>query len=155
MELYSRNLTLFDVRFIVSIDTPTPISTVCIDAIDATLQAGLPLILAAVICQPHAFVYYVYVAMRLSENVVNHSGLDHWLLNLITLKFLPFRAGVEHHDSHHRFSNYEKNAKVRVVVSLARYCCGDVTDTISLFPLFGCHRTSLKAFGYLTGLSVR
>jgi sterol desaturase/sphingolipid hydroxylase (fatty acid hydroxylase superfamily) len=93
------------------IDTPTPVSTVCIDPLDATLQAGIPLGLAALICQPHPFVFYAYGALRLCENVVNHSGLDHWLLNLISLKVLPGRAGVAHHDSHHRFSNYERHAK--------------------------------------------
>ena len=137
-------------------------STACIDGLDATLQAGVPRLMAAMITKPHplnlgfafsSFDMYLYMLLfeysilfllklicgchvfsfpknnppcrwlclfrtfsayqcaSVAENVVNHSGLDHWLPNLIFLKGLPFRAGVAVHDAHHRFSNYSKNAK--------------------------------------------
>jgi sterol desaturase/sphingolipid hydroxylase (fatty acid hydroxylase superfamily) len=37
--------------------------------------------------------------------------MDCFALDLLTLKFIPGRAKVKHHDRHHKFSNYEKNAK--------------------------------------------
>ncbi len=36
--------------------------------------------------------------------MLNHSGLDDWVVNLITLKCLPGRASIAHHDSHHLLS---------------------------------------------------
>jgi len=95
-----------------SIRTPTPISTVCIENLDATLQGGLPIMLSALVVRPHPLAMYAFVAQRVAENVVNHSGMDHWLIKLIFLKFERLgRAGTAHHDSHHRFSNHAKNAK--------------------------------------------
>jgi sterol desaturase/sphingolipid hydroxylase (fatty acid hydroxylase superfamily) len=55
--------------------------------------------------------FYLYTFLRLAENVVNHSGMECPILNVIALKFLPLRAPVSHHDRHHKFSNYQKNAK--------------------------------------------
>jgi sterol desaturase/sphingolipid hydroxylase (fatty acid hydroxylase superfamily) len=37
--------------------------------------------------------------------------LDCWWINILSLKCLPGRASVAHHDAHHRFSNYSRNAK--------------------------------------------
>ena len=89
---------------------------------------------------------YLYICLRVGENVLNHSGfvstinynlslsifmyfnlhysisnflnifqlfpffipfrLDNTIVNIIFLKFLPLRASIKHHDSHHKFSNY-------------------------------------------------
>eukprot|EP00878_Enallax_costatus_P043042 GHUV01050652.1.p2 GENE.GHUV01050652.1~~GHUV01050652.1.p2 ORF type:complete len:104 (+),score=4.89 GHUV01050652.1:360-671(+) len=46
-----------------------------------------------------------------AENGLNHSGLDSWLLDLVTLKSLTFRAPASFHDAHHKFSNHAHNAK--------------------------------------------
>ncbi|CAK9095285.1 unnamed protein product [Durusdinium trenchii] len=93
------------------IDTPTAVSTACIDGLDATVQAGIPTMGAAVLMQPHPLTFCAYAYARVAENVLNHCGMEHWLLNLVFLKFLPGRAGVANHDAHHRYSNYAKNAK--------------------------------------------
>jgi len=94
-----------------TIGTPSPVSTVYIHPVDATLQGGLPIILAALLVRPHPITFYTFVVQRVSENCFNHSGLDSTLANILFLKCLPFRAAVAHHDAHHRFSNYSRNAK--------------------------------------------
>ena len=66
---------------------------------------------ACLLIRPHPVTYWVFTMLRIAENVVNHSGLDCTLLNVVTLKCLPLRAAVAHHDAHHRFSNYSRNAK--------------------------------------------
>jgi sterol desaturase/sphingolipid hydroxylase (fatty acid hydroxylase superfamily) len=76
-----------------------------------TLQGALPLLLSTAIVRPHPLTAYAYTIWRLAENVVNHSGLESTLLNVLFLKFLPGRASVSHHDYHHKFSNYSGNAK--------------------------------------------
>ena len=48
------------------------------------------------------------VALRTMENVMNHSGVDDPILNLITLKCLPLRASPRHHDRHHKYCNHLK-----------------------------------------------
>jgi sterol desaturase/sphingolipid hydroxylase (fatty acid hydroxylase superfamily) len=88
-----------------AVDTPTTASTAYIHPIDAFLQAALPMLLTAVVAQAHPLVFSFYVFTRLSENTINHCGYDHWLINFMWLKFLPFRASIRHHDEHHRFSN--------------------------------------------------
>jgi sterol desaturase/sphingolipid hydroxylase (fatty acid hydroxylase superfamily) len=93
------------------IDTPSPISTLFIDPIDATLQGALPMIAAFALIRPHPFVFYVYILFRIAENVVNHSGLDCFWVDLVYFKFLPLRAKISHHDRHHRYSNYAGKAK--------------------------------------------
>ncbi|KAJ1386907.1 hypothetical protein B484DRAFT_425902, partial [Ochromonadaceae sp. CCMP2298] len=94
------------------IDTPTPASTLYIDAVDATLQAGLPILCSCWLVRPHPLAAYCYIALRLSDNAANHSGLKaHWLIDLLTLKCLPLRAPVAHHDFHHKYSNYAGQAK--------------------------------------------
>ena len=94
-----------------SIRTPTAATTIYIDPVDATLQAGLPVILSAAIVRPHPLVFNIYIALRIGENVLNHSGLDAGVIDALSLKFLPGRARIAHHDYHHCFSNYSKNAK--------------------------------------------
>lgn len=93
------------------LDTPTAVSTVYIDSADAILQGGLPLILASCVIRAHPCVVYVFMFLRVADNAVNHCGMESPIVNFLFLKFLPFRAPVGHHDSHHRFSNYTKNAK--------------------------------------------
>jgi len=95
-----------------SIDTPTPASTVYIDPLDSFLQGSLPMMIAAVCVQPHPITFTLYVFSRVFQNTVNHSGMDHPFLNLICLRYTILgRAKVKHHDLHHRFSNYARNAK--------------------------------------------
>uniref|UniRef100_A0A7S4PI00 Fatty acid hydroxylase domain-containing protein n=1 Tax=Paramoeba aestuarina TaxID=180227 RepID=A0A7S4PI00_9EUKA len=91
--------------------TPTPVGTVFIHPIDATLQGGIPILLAAISTQPHPLTFACFAFCRVAENVANHSGTKWSLMDLLFLKCLPFRAGVIHHDSHHKFSNYSRNAK--------------------------------------------
>jgi len=98
-------------KFHHQLTTPTPVSTITIGQIDATLQGGVPIILAGLIIQPHIVTLYAYIFLRIAENVVNHSGIDHWLLDLITLKCLPGRAPVSFHDHHHKYGNRAKGAK--------------------------------------------
>jgi sterol desaturase/sphingolipid hydroxylase (fatty acid hydroxylase superfamily) len=94
------------------LDTPSPVSTLYIDDIDAFLQAALPILISSLVVRPHPIAYYFYVALRLSDNAVNHSGLKpNLLVDIFTLKFLPFRASVGHHDSHHKYSGYTGAAK--------------------------------------------
>jgi len=94
-----------------AIGTPSPVSTVYIDPIDATLQGGLPIIIAILVAKPHPVTACLFVAQRVSENCFNHSGLDCLSADVCFLKCLPLRASVAHHDAHHRFSNYSRNAK--------------------------------------------
>lgn len=93
------------------LSTPTPVGTAFIDNTDALLQAGLPLILTGLIVRPHPVTLWLYMAFHLTNNALNHSGLECWWINLIALKWLPMRSGNSHHDTHHRFSHYGKNAK--------------------------------------------
>lgn len=73
---------------------PNPVGALYIDSMDATLQGGLPIIFAAALVQPHPLTFYLYTIVRIAENVFNHSGLDCWWLDILTLKFLPGRAPV-------------------------------------------------------------
>lgn len=94
-----------------TLDAPSPLGTLYINHIDATLQGALPMLLATVICQPNLVVMYIYIFLRIAENVMNHTGLSWPLLDIIFLKVLPFRASVAHHDAHHKFSNYGAKEK--------------------------------------------
>lgn len=94
-----------------SIGIPSPVSTVYIDPIDATLQGAIPMMLAALLVRPHPITFYTFVFQRVSENCLNHSGLDSKVADVLFLKCLFGRAAVAHHDAHHRFSNYSRNAK--------------------------------------------
>jgi len=49
------------------LDTPTPISTLFIDPVDATLQGALPMMLAFMILTPHPFIFYTYIIFRIAE----------------------------------------------------------------------------------------
>lgn len=93
------------------LDTPTPFGTIYIDSVDSMLQAGLPIIFAIILVRPHPITLHTYIFLRVAENVINHSGLDNIFLDILTLKILPFRAKVKHHDMHHKYSNYAANAK--------------------------------------------
>ena len=90
--------------------TPSPVGTIYIHGIDALLQAGLPIITCALVVRPHPLTYYVYVCCHLANNVFNHSGIDAWWFDLLTLKFLPVRCKNSHHDAHHRFTR-DKGSK--------------------------------------------
>lgn len=94
-----------------SIDTPTVASTAYIHAIDMTLQTALPMMIAAVCAQAHPISFLFYIFARVGENAINHCGYNHWLINLVSLKFMPLKASVKHHDQHHKYSNYGGNAK--------------------------------------------
>ncbi len=61
---------------------------------------GFPIIYAALTRKLHLFTVMLWVALRLFQAVDSHSGYDFpWSLN----KFLPFWAGAEHHDLHHKY----------------------------------------------------
>jgi len=94
-----------------SIDTPTPASTVYIHPIDSTLQGALPMMFTHALVQCHPITFIAFIFTRVFQNTANHSGLDHPVLNFLCLRFLPGRASIKHHDLHHRFSNYPRNAK--------------------------------------------
>lgn len=95
-----------------TLNTPSPVSTLYINEVDAFLQAVLPILISSLVVRPHPVTYYVYIALRLCDNAVNHSGLKpNLLIDIFTLKFLPFRASVGHHDSHHKYSGYTGPAK--------------------------------------------
>ena len=93
------------------LETPTPLGTIYIHSLDAALQGTFPLIFAALVVRPHVLTFLLYIYLRVAENVVNHSGINSFFLNLVSLKFLPFRASIAHHDAHHKYSHYGKNAK--------------------------------------------
>jgi sterol desaturase/sphingolipid hydroxylase (fatty acid hydroxylase superfamily) len=61
-----------------TIGSPTPVSTIYIDSIDMTLQGGLPILCAAAAAGLagwlHPVTFYVFVMLRVGENVCNHSG---------------------------------------------------------------------------------
>jgi len=94
-----------------SIRTPSVASTAYIHPVDMTLQTALPMMVAAVAVQAHPISFLIYVLLRVGESSLNHCGHDSWVLNLLTLKGLPGRASVQHHDEHHHYSNYARNAK--------------------------------------------
>jgi sterol desaturase/sphingolipid hydroxylase (fatty acid hydroxylase superfamily) len=58
------------------IDTPTAVSTVSIENTDATLQAGLPVLIALLVTRPHYLTFHVCLTLRFLDNVMNHSGID-------------------------------------------------------------------------------
>jgi sterol desaturase/sphingolipid hydroxylase (fatty acid hydroxylase superfamily) len=62
------------------------------------------------VVRPNPGVLYIYIAARLAENALNHSGVDSFLLDLLTLKTLPFRAPAAFHDAHHKYCNHAYKA---------------------------------------------
>ena len=91
------------------LETPSPIGTLFIHPVDASLQGGLSLMLAAAVAQPHPVTFWAFVWLRVTENVLNHSGLRGGIIDVLTLKCLPLRAKVAHHDAHHKYG--ARNAK--------------------------------------------
>ena len=69
------------------------------------------MVAAFAILKPHPFIFYAYIVIRIAENVLNHSGLDSFWVDLVSFKFLPLRAKISHHDRHHKYSNYAGKAK--------------------------------------------
>lgn len=59
----------------------------------------------------HPITYWLYILFHISNNVQNHSGINNFWFDLITLKVLPGRSANSHHDMHHRFGNYGRGAK--------------------------------------------
>jgi sterol desaturase/sphingolipid hydroxylase (fatty acid hydroxylase superfamily) len=94
-----------------TLETPTPLGTGYVKTLDGVLQHALPVAILMVVVRPHPLTLYIYICSRISESVWNHSGIDHEVVDLITFKFLPFRAPIAHHDAHHKYSSYSKNAK--------------------------------------------
>mmetsp|Transcript_20774 Transcript_20774/g.31455 ORF Transcript_20774/g.31455 Transcript_20774/m.31455 type:complete len:275 (+) Transcript_20774:201-1025(+) len=87
-----------------ALHAPTAIGALYVDSVDATLQASLPILAAALAVRPHPLAFYGYVAYRVAEHVLNHSGLDGSFIDVLFLKFECLgRAKASHHDSHHRF----------------------------------------------------
>lgn len=93
-----------------AIDTPSPFSTLFIHPTDAALQGAIPFAVAALVVRPDPGVLYIYIAARIAENALNHSGIDSPLLDLLTLKTLPFRAPAAFHDAHHKYCNHAYKA---------------------------------------------
>ena len=53
--------------------------------------------------RPHPLAAYAYIAYRVAENIVNHSGLDDSFLDVLFLKIHVLgRAKASHHDAHHK-----------------------------------------------------
>lgn len=92
-------------------ETPTTHSTGYIDDLDTTLQVGIPMILATILTKPLSISFTMYCFIRISENTINHCGYNHPLINFLWCKWLPLRAPIGHHDSHHKYSNHGKGAK--------------------------------------------
>lgn len=93
------------------VGAPTPLTTLYIDGVDATLQATLPLLGAACVARPHPLSFSAYCLVRVGQNTLNHCGMESPLLSLLALRFVPGRASAAFHDHHHRHSNYSRNAK--------------------------------------------
>jgi sterol desaturase/sphingolipid hydroxylase (fatty acid hydroxylase superfamily) len=56
--------------------TPTAISTASIEQTDATLQAGIPVLIAFLVTRPHPLTFHACLSLRFLDNVMNHSGID-------------------------------------------------------------------------------
>ena len=93
------------------VETPTPVATGWTDNLNTIMTVTLPTLAAAIIAKPHPLVFSWYTFCSISHLVVNHSGLENNFVNAITLRMLPFRVSVRHHDEHHKYSNYGNNAK--------------------------------------------
>jgi hypothetical protein len=52
----------------------------------STLQGSLPFLFAAVLVRPAPAIAYLFLAARLGENALNHSGLDSTVIDVLTLK---------------------------------------------------------------------
>ena len=79
------------------------------------------MIFAGCLVRPHLFVLYVYIYFRIAENVVNHSGLKSSIVDLLTLKCLPLRASIAHHDAHHKYSNHAKSNLLSLLMTAGEH----------------------------------
>lgn len=86
-----------------SLETPTPMGTMYINPVDAMLQVGLPFLAAAIVVRPHPITFYALVWAGNLEHVLNHSGLNDTMINILTWRWLPLRGSIVHHDYHHKF----------------------------------------------------
>ncbi|CAB9524474.1 Methylsterol monooxygenase 2 [Seminavis robusta] len=91
--------------------TPSALSAACIDGIDATLQASIPMLLAGLSARAHPVSFWGHCFFRVSQNVVHHCGMTSPLLSILFFKYLPGRADNNFHDYHHRYSNYQGQAR--------------------------------------------
>jgi len=57
-------------------------------------QGHLPLLLAVVAVRPAPAILYAFLACRVGENALNHSGLDSTLIDVLTLKVSRLAAVV-------------------------------------------------------------
>merc|ERR1712070_93213 len=67
------------------------------------LQVGLPMLAAVAMVRPHPITFYALVCVGNFEHVLNHCGFDDELTNILSLRWLPFRGSIAHHDYHHKF----------------------------------------------------
>lgn len=66
---------------------------------------------AIAVTKPHPVTFCFLYTFALVNLAVTHSCLDVWWLDVMTLRFAPFRLAVAHHDAHHQFSSRSKNPK--------------------------------------------
>jgi len=93
------------------VETVSAISTGQIHTVDAFLQGEIPILGAAIFAQAHPVSFFVSTIAQVSQNVLNHSGLDSPILDFLAMRWLPGRAPPKFHDYHHQFVNYSGNAK--------------------------------------------
>jgi len=115
------------------VETPTPVATGWTDNLNTIITLTLPTLAGAIITRPHPMVFSCYTFCSISHIVLNHSGLDNRIVNAITLRILPFRVSIRHHDEHHKYSNYGKNAKN----------CGEFWTIWDI--MFSTHRKSISS----------
>jgi sterol desaturase/sphingolipid hydroxylase (fatty acid hydroxylase superfamily) len=88
------------------IHTPSALQCAYGSILSPTLGAALPVVLAYLLCQPHASVFYVVAANQVvSFGPYGHSGMQVPLIDvMLGYGWLPFRATPRLHDAHHRLS---------------------------------------------------
>jgi sterol desaturase/sphingolipid hydroxylase (fatty acid hydroxylase superfamily) len=80
------------------IHTPTALGTACIDSVDSTIQATLPIFAAAVAARPHPLVFSCYSGLRVAQNVMNHCGVEGSPFDHLFLRYSWLgRARAGHH----------------------------------------------------------
>lgn len=115
-----------------SVDTPTAVNTFYIHPMDKTIQGALPLVLAAAVCRPGYQLFSLFVFARVVENTMSHSGLNDSLVDILTLRCLPGRAKIAHHDAHHKFSNYQLAKNFGESFWIWDYAFGTMSNTVKL-----------------------
>lgn len=93
------------------LQTPSAAGTAYVADKDVFLQSVIPLTVSAFVIRPHPITHLCYLYHHLSNNALNHSGIQVWWLDILSLKFLPFRCDNRLHDAHHRFSGFGDGAK--------------------------------------------